>query len=246
MAQPFARLDRRRTFEAIADEIRDAIAAERYPPGTRLPPERELAAQFGVGRGALREAVRVLEHAGLIEIRRGRAGGTFVRARGVFVEHVFAARSLVEPSLAEAAASAASRDDLRALAETLKAEAAALVAGAAHHPEFVDFHAVIARSLANPLVIEIVDAVDRASRLLRVAAVPARAAFVDAHREHERIYDAIRRRRPAAARAAMTEHLRAMEERYIRSIARPRAARSRPRREVRPATAASRRGASAR
>lgn len=67
-----------RTFEDICRRIRAQIASGELQPGDKLPAERELAVQLGVGRNALREALRNLENAGMIELRKGRGGGAFI------------------------------------------------------------------------------------------------------------------------------------------------------------------------
>jgi GntR family transcriptional regulator, transcriptional repressor for pyruvate dehydrogenase complex len=69
-----------RTFEAIVAQIRAAISEQRLRPGDRLPPALELAREFGVSRNGVLEALRVLERAGLVSLRRGSRGGAFVRA----------------------------------------------------------------------------------------------------------------------------------------------------------------------
>ena len=63
----------------IAERVAAAIAAGELPPGTRLPPERELAASLGVSRMTVRQALGDLERDGLLRRVVGRAGGTFVR-----------------------------------------------------------------------------------------------------------------------------------------------------------------------
>jgi GntR family transcriptional regulator len=63
---------------AIAERVSVAIAAGTLPPGTRLPPERELAASLGVSRMTVRQALGELERDGLLRRVVGRAGGTFV------------------------------------------------------------------------------------------------------------------------------------------------------------------------
>lgn len=68
-----------RTFEEVSKQIRGAIASGQIKPGDRLPGERELAEVFVVSRSAVREALRTLESAGLIELRKGRNGGAVVR-----------------------------------------------------------------------------------------------------------------------------------------------------------------------
>ena len=69
----------RRGFEEIYDQIRGEIAAGRLKPGDRLPAERELAAQFGVSRQAVREALRGLQASGLVNSRVGVGGGSFIQ-----------------------------------------------------------------------------------------------------------------------------------------------------------------------
>ncbi|MDB5827320.1 MAG: uncharacterized protein JWQ73_1540 [Variovorax sp.] len=71
----FSKITRRRLFEEVCDRIRAKLARGEYRPGDKLPAERELAAEFGVGRPAVREALRALENAGLLTLK----GGAFVR-----------------------------------------------------------------------------------------------------------------------------------------------------------------------
>lgn len=68
---PFAPPSRRRLHEAVAQQLRDAILDGRFPAGRKLPPERELAAEFRVNRTSVREAIKVLEGLGLVSVRQG-------------------------------------------------------------------------------------------------------------------------------------------------------------------------------
>ena len=68
-----------RAFEVIAAQIRAELSAGRLKSGERLPPERDLALRFGVSRNTLREALRSLENAGLLQLRKGATGGAYVR-----------------------------------------------------------------------------------------------------------------------------------------------------------------------
>src|SRR2546428_13929642 len=69
-----------RASSSIADQIRTAIVTGQLKEGSRLPPERELAEQFGVSRVTVRDALRALEAMGLIQVRVGARGGAFVTA----------------------------------------------------------------------------------------------------------------------------------------------------------------------
>jgi DNA-binding FadR family transcriptional regulator len=68
-----------RAFEEIAQQIRDRLTSGDLKAGDKLPPEREMAEQFGVGRNAIREALRTLEIAGVLRLEKGRSGGAYIR-----------------------------------------------------------------------------------------------------------------------------------------------------------------------
>src|SRR4051794_1844056 len=74
----FSELEVRKLSTLLADSITETILKNGMQPGDRLPPEREMREQFGVGRGTLREALRVLEAEGLIIVRAGPHGGPVV------------------------------------------------------------------------------------------------------------------------------------------------------------------------
>ncbi len=75
----FTPIHTRRAFEEICQRIRDQLDAGLLKPGDKLPAERDLAAQLGVGRNALREALRSLEIAGIVRLQKGVKGGAFIR-----------------------------------------------------------------------------------------------------------------------------------------------------------------------
>src|SRR5512136_2323466 len=115
--------------ERIAARLVSLIAERQLRPGDKLPPERDLAATMQVSRPSLREALRALAMLNIVEIRQG--SGTYVASLRpeVLVEHfdfVFAlddatfaelleTRKMLEPSLAAAAATHATEDDLERL-----------------------------------------------------------------------------------------------------------------------------------
>jgi DNA-binding FadR family transcriptional regulator len=68
---PFRAPTRRRLHEDVAEQLRDAILDGRFAAGRKLPPERELATEFGVNRTSVREAIKVLEGLGLVTVRQG-------------------------------------------------------------------------------------------------------------------------------------------------------------------------------
>ncbi|WP_375305211.1 GntR family transcriptional regulator [Bradyrhizobium sp. A11] len=78
-APKFRPIHTRRAFEEICERIREQLALGVLKPGDKLPPERDLAQQLGVSRNVLREALRSLEMAGVLRLRKGVKGGAFVR-----------------------------------------------------------------------------------------------------------------------------------------------------------------------
>ena len=74
---PFQSIEPRRLYRQIAEQIRGLIRSGEFPPGARLPPERDLAKQLGVSRPSVREALIALEVEGLVEVRIG--SGIYVR-----------------------------------------------------------------------------------------------------------------------------------------------------------------------
>src|SRR5213078_3000693 len=112
----------------VAERLRRQIARGELTIGQRLPPEDKLTATFGIARTTLREALRILESEGLLEIRRGRAGGPVVtmpqigslaeglavtlQLQGTTAGDLDAARQLLEPSLVGWLAASHTDDDL--------------------------------------------------------------------------------------------------------------------------------------
>jgi DNA-binding FadR family transcriptional regulator len=205
------------TIERLAQSIRLGVLVE----GDRLPPERELADTFGVSRVTLREAIKALRDAGLVESRRGRGGGTFVaaprqeraRSRGKIeeaighgLEDVLALRKVVEPGAAALAASrtlsAADRSSLR---EYLNA--ATGCEPAVRRRADSRLHLAIAALGGSALVTAVVaDVQMRLDELLRaIPVIPGNIAHSD--RQHAAIVEAILGGEAAQARAEMEEHV---------------------------------------
>ena len=132
----FAPLNKMTFPERIAREIQMQILNGELTCGTRLPAEIELASKFSVSRTVIREAVRILSGLGLVEIKKGSAGGIFITngyhkplsdsLRGlvdsgrVSVDHIFMVRLLIEPNVAAEAARFAAEEDIEALRALLQ------------------------------------------------------------------------------------------------------------------------------
>ena len=134
----FKKAKQSRVFQDVVEQIQDAILSGKLKPGTKLPAERELKDMFNTSRGTLREALRVLEQKGLIEIKLGVAGGAIVkridadpimeslalliRSGAVSLAHLAEFTIKIEGSLMELATDRATPEDLDTL-ESLCAQA---------------------------------------------------------------------------------------------------------------------------
>ena len=117
-------------FDQVVAQLREQITSGRWPVGSRIPIEPELAEQLGVARGTLREAVRALAHNGLLDIRQG--SGTYVAATselagvmrrrfaGIAASDIRELRMTLEVSAAALAAARRTDEDLDRLQEALE------------------------------------------------------------------------------------------------------------------------------
>lgn len=225
----FTNLGRRKAYEEVAAAIREQIFSKRLATDQRLPTERELAEQFGVSRMAIREAVRSLEHAGLLYVRKGPKGGIFVAqsydrpvtelianllaAGEATLESLFEARLLIEPYCVLRACELATVEELDALGELASGEADP--GPDEMRARNIEFHRSVIRMSRNPVLTIVGEAVLAIlSERIRGLVSPAtsRAALT----KHEEIHEAIRRRQPQKARLLMERDLRATGERFAK------------------------------
>ncbi|MEL6206176.1 MAG: FCD domain-containing protein [Pseudomonadota bacterium] len=215
--------------------LRQIIEGERLPSDGRLPTEREIAAELGCGRRAVRRALDQLEQEGLIWRRQGK--GTFAGqppdpAEALAAEiapsadplAVMEARLCIEPGLADLCAQRATAHDVERLrglvrraAEPYDAETAELWDGALHR--------AIARIAGNRVLLTAFALLDEVrlgaewQEQRHRARSPETMALYD--RQHTHIVDAIAARDGAAASAAMREHLSALTERLRATLEEP-------------------------
>lgn len=132
----FKKAKQNRVFQDVVEQIQDAILGGELEPGTKLPPERELKEMFNTSRGTLREALRVLEQKGLIQIKLGVTGGAIVkqidtdpmaeslalliRSGEVSLEHLAEFRIKIEGSIVELATQRATPLDIQEMERLFK------------------------------------------------------------------------------------------------------------------------------
>jgi GntR family transcriptional repressor for pyruvate dehydrogenase complex len=165
----------RRVYQSLVDRIRQEIFQRALEAGDRLPHERALAEQYGIGRSAVREALRVLEIQGLVQVRHGYRGGVFVAGPGatpllsaldaslrldhVGVDELFDARRLIEPTLARMATERDPATLAHLLGENVQAAEARQAEGGSAFALNVEFHAVLAQAGGNRVVTLIMRAI---------------------------------------------------------------------------------------
>lgn len=212
-----------RLYQSIAAEIQKLIASGEYPPGSRLPGERDLAERFGVSRVTIREAEIALEAQGQISIRTG--SGVYVLSKhpgshdglpDVSAFDLTAARAVIEAEAAAMAASHATTHDIAELEQLLARMSDPRASSQESSEADRQFHLSIARIAGNPVVEHCIQLIWRMrNELPRVQEVYARVCHGDGDKrndEHDVILDAIRSRDPSAARAAMRNHFQRLFE----------------------------------
>lgn len=229
----FAPVRAERTFEIIANKVRDQIRDGKLRTGDKLPPEREMAQQLGTSRNALREALRSLEHAGLISLHKGARGGAFItdgnpsavaqsmedlmHLGGINLANVTEARLSIETAIVEIAAAKGTTAAFDALDRNIDkveelTQARDMDAKAALNMEF---HVLLAEATGNPVLVLMMRTL---MDLLRSVHRPVTAEdTVDIIRSRRRFMRLLRGRQATAAAAEMKDHLSRLHDLFSRT-----------------------------
>jgi GntR family transcriptional regulator, transcriptional repressor for pyruvate dehydrogenase complex len=216
-----------RLYEQIVAQVEESIHKGDLKPGDQLPPERELAEQFGVSRTAVREAVKALREKGLVEAYPGR--GTFItdgtsytirqsldrmmRTGNEGFAFLAEVRQILEPEIAALATSRADEEDL----EAMRQQVAVMDAAAKDDPDTfieadLDFHLALAEAAANPIILSLIDSIvgllrEQRMGIFQVEGGPERGQY-----HHKKILEAVEHRDAAGAREAMRAHLNQVKD----------------------------------
>lgn len=223
-----------RAFEEIAAQIRTELAEGRLTVGSRLPSERALAVQFGVSRNTLREALRSLEHAGLIRLQKGASGGAFISERSgqaiatglmdlyhlgsIRPAQLTEARIWIESVIVREACARATDEDLAALERNVDEAEAASAAGdfPLRAQKNLEFHRLLARMTGNPIIVVMMDSLlDVLHHFIRSIGASANPYVLPSRRrflQHLRDGDAV------AAGQEMETSLRRLQKAYLSKI----------------------------
>jgi len=219
---PFKAVAQERLYEQVARQVADLIGRGELKRGERLPAERDLARRLGISRPTVREAMIALEIAGLVEVRTG--SGIYVRDEAGLPQITFdagpgafdllAARRMIEPEIAAAAAQAATAATVAVLDATIARLSAAQDHVASQDPDR-DFHLALARATGNGVLVGIVEGLWTAMFSPLFNALSARTGLPDNRRmtiaDHTAVRDRVAARDPDGARAAMRAHLEHVE-----------------------------------
>lgn len=222
-------------YQTVAKQLVDLIRSEGHRPGDRLPTELELAHQLGVGRGIVREAIKVLSAVGLVRARRGSGiyvgsgTSTFLSTLGGIpsatdpqqVGQLFEFRLLQETAAARMAAEHITVKTLRRLEEALTANVAGLEKEdrALFQRGDRDFHVTMGEASGNSFVAASVQQVMD----LQIWAVAMIVGDVGSSRstaaeQHRAIFDAIRGGLAEEAARATEVHIKSSRADYERAV----------------------------
>lgn len=208
----------KRLYRSVLEKLQRLIDDGEYPPGGRLPPERELAERFKVSRPTVREAIIALEALNQVEVKTGsgvyvldQASSGYDTTRAVSAFELTEARALIEGEAAALAATMITDEQLVELEQAL-GEMADESADGMLISELADkkFHHIISEATQNQMLATVIDELWK----IRDNSPSIHEAYqsiceIDGHKrvqEHQEIYDALRNRNAVAARMAMHAH----------------------------------------
>ncbi|GAA4768614.1 FadR/GntR family transcriptional regulator [Microbacterium gilvum] len=211
----------------VARRLMDLFTSGSIEPGTRLPPERQLAASLGVGRSAVREALAALEILGIVDVRPG--SGTYLRGEasellpqtlrwGLLIGErntvqLLELRAGLEIYVARLAAGRMDADGRRRLAECTTRMADGLDDLAAFARADRDFHQVLAEAADNAVLVDTLHVVRSLLQVYADRAVHDTDAAEVALREHEAVLAAVQAGDEDAAASTMAVHMATAGER---------------------------------
>jgi GntR family transcriptional repressor for pyruvate dehydrogenase complex len=225
--------EREALSQEIARKLIDHILSGEITPGSRMPSERQLAAELGVGRSAVREALKSLGLLGLIEVRPG--DGTYLRRPdsellprviewGLLLGErrtldLVEARQHLEVVVAQLAAEHRDDDDLKQLEKALERMKKPSKNPEAFVDADVEFHLAVAQAAKNGVLLDILRSIRSLLRVWVTRAIAEAGETESSYQEHLPVFEAIRDQRPAAAAKAMANHMEGAAARLRRSIA---------------------------
>jgi GntR family transcriptional regulator, transcriptional repressor for pyruvate dehydrogenase complex len=227
----FATVRRNKVYEDVARQI-ERLILKKLRPGDKLPSERELAELLSVSRSSIRDAIRSLELAGMVEPRQG--AGTIVREistnslanplanalkrKEELMGELLDFRRILEPPLAARAATHASPEEISEMESILDRQEQKLRKGESTITEDSEFHYSVAMASGNSVVLKVLDILmdllrDTRERSLQVEGRPQKSLA-----GHRKILSAIKRHDAEGSKAAMRRHIEDVEEIVLHEV----------------------------
>ena len=228
----FQKLEYMTAVEATAHKIKEEIIMGNLSEGDKLPPERELAETFGVGRSTVREALQMLKIMGLLSVKGGGKGGAFVKGTNVASvinmiqlmlelevsnwKEVLEARMAIEPFANSLAAVNRTEQDLKDI-ESILRESNELFDDYSKYASFnTDFHLKLAECSHNKLLTSMAFAIGGLIAKNGEELIVSREHFPFVYNDHTQIYLAIKDGDRQAAFDLTKQHLIFAEEEYLK------------------------------
>jgi GntR family transcriptional repressor for pyruvate dehydrogenase complex len=215
-----------KVYQIIFNQIKDSFQNGELKPGSKLPPERELATRYSVSRTSIREALRVLESNGVVEVRHG--DGTFIRASEMeallekltdsiykvdekFLYEMLEVRMVLEAECAYAAAQKATSEDLENLRNCLDQMAKSEDNEELGYLTDSQFHLYIAQATHNSIFMKLIqtlrEQMKNTIRICRHYRFKQAGQFQATLDEHKEIYLAIALKDSQRAKQLMQQHI---------------------------------------
>lgn len=211
-------------FESVVETIKGDLLRGELKAGDRLPTIAEYSEQFKVGQASVREAYRILENMGILEITQGRGtyvSSTIISIRDVlrrfqFAEkpsrvHLLEARKLLEPGVAALAALRATAVEADAILEAVEKEEQLRPKAAEWVELNIGFHGLIVSGAHNPVLAQMLTAIHSLIRDSEPQAAQLPIVREKGKHFHKLIALAIKEGNPEAARALMYQHIESVE-----------------------------------
>jgi len=225
---------RNRVYQIIFEELQQRIRQRNWLPGERIPSIAQLAREFNVGAGSIREVLRSLQSIGLVKIEHG--SGVYVlgtRPATELSSHfqnvgdglilaLAETRRILEPELASLAAERGTDEELIEIEQIVRQMDEKSQQGTDFADLDVQFHRQIARAARNPILFQMMESVSDLFLESRRAILLDPDALLRALRYHVLIAEALKLRNPPQARLLMQGHMNSMFEEILISEARKR------------------------
>ncbi len=224
--------------QQVTDEIQRLMLTGKLKEGEKLPSERELCELFSVSRTVVREAIRILQTKGLVEVRPGI--GSIVRspssnqvieglslliqakANGAEISLVALCevRSLLEVEISKMAAERATPEDIEEIQKIVDDLETLVNLPARFYERAVDFHRSLALATHNLLLVIIFDAIQELVLGMRQTLVPEPVAPQAALRSFRQILEHVRARNPDGAAQGIGQHLQEIRQKFEAALSR--------------------------